>query len=344
MKSVAVLVVVCGCMSTMHFGGGKSAKEAQHDEARDLTPPSLTVDHEWTGPIATAKVRVYADDDYRAQNMHWQQGFDEQLEYVNEVLAAGFGVRLVADYREWPRHAPGETLEQALAELHELDRGDDVFEVIGLTSSLSLVSATFENIGMGALPGRHLVVRGYADVFERQAFDRAFTTLDQSEREAMYVARRRHKTATVLLHELGHTLGAPHVEEADTIMNPAYSDHSAAFDAHSRELMLATLDERLHRQSVHAATASAVTTSGEHYAAPAHATLVITVDAQGAATVGGQSVDDDVMRRLMKISYDDDHDTQVVVKASKKTPHAAVVKILDAAKAAGLTKLAMGVE
>jgi len=341
MKPVVVLVALCGCFVSpvMHFGGGKSAKEAQHDEAKQLTPPALTVDNEWTGPIATAKVRVYADDDYRAQNVHWQQGFDDQLAYTNEVLAAAFGVRLVAEYREWPRHAPGETLEEALAELQQLDRGDDVLTVIGLTSSLSLVSATFEHIGMGAMPGRHVVVRGYADVFERQAFDRVFTKLEPEEREAMYVARRRHKTAAVLLHELGHNFGAGHVEELDTIMNATYSDHSAAFDAHSRELIRATLDERLHRRSAQATTAA-----GTREPPPAHATLVIAVDEQGVPHVGGQPVDDASLRELMKLTFDDDHGTEVVVKASRHTPHDAVVKVLDAAKVAGLTKLALAAE
>lgn len=337
MKSVVVLVALCGCFVSpvMHFGGGKSAKEAQHDEAKQLTPPALTVDNEWTGPIATAKVRVYADDDYRAQNVHWQQGFDDELAYTNEVLAAAFGVKLVAEYREWPRHAPGETLEEALAELQQLDRGDDVLTVIGLTSSLSLVSATFENIGMGALPGRHVVVRGYADVYERQAFDRVFTKLEPEEREAMYVARRRHKTAALLLHELGHNFGAGHVDELDTLMNATYSDHSAAFDAHSRDVIRATLDERLHRRSAQATTAAAT---------PAHATLVIALDEQGVPHVGGQPVDDASLRELLKLTYDDDHDTQVVVKTSRKAPHEAVIKILDAAKAVGLTRMALASE
>jgi biopolymer transport protein ExbD len=341
LKPVVVLVALCGCFVSpvMHFGGGKTASEAQHDEAKQLTPPALTVDNEWTGPIATAKVRVYADDDYRAQNVHWEQSFADELAYTNEVLGAAFGVKLVAEYREWSHHAPGETLQDALAELQQLDRGDGVLTVIGLTSSLSLVSATFENIGMGALPGRHVVVRGYADVFERQAFDRAFGKLEPEEREAMYVARRRHKKAALLLHELGHNFGAAHVEDADTIMNAMYSDHSAAFDAHSREVIRATLDERLHRRSAQATTASAT-----REPAPAHATLVIALDAQGVPHVGGQPVDDASLGELLKLTFDDDHDTEVVVKAPRKAPHEAVIKVLEAAKAAGLTRLALAGE
>ena len=281
---------------------------------------------------------MYADDDYRAQNVHWQQGFADELAYTNQVLAAGFGVRLVAEYREWPRHAPGETLTEALGELEQLDRGDDVFAVIGLTSSLGLVSATFEQLGVGSLPGKHVVMRGYADVFERQAFDREFTKLEPEEREAMYVARRRHKTAAVTLHELGHNWGAPHVDVTDTIMNPTYSDHSASFDTQSRELIRATLDERLHRQSAHATMAVAKVQP------VAHATLVIAVDDQGMAHVGGQPVDDASLGELMKMSFDDDHETQVVVQATRHTPQAAIVKVLDAAKAVGLTRVGFAVQ
>lgn len=149
MKSMwlGVLVLV-GCVSpVMHFGAGKSATQAQHDTLNELTPGRLAMAKRWQGPVAEAKIRVYADDDYRAQNHKWQQAFDERLDYANGVLAANFGVRLVADYREWDHHASGETLTEHLAQLQELDAGNDVLVVVGLTSSQSLVSATFEELG-----------------------------------------------------------------------------------------------------------------------------------------------------------------------------------------------------
>jgi predicted Zn-dependent protease len=231
----------------MHFGSGKSAHEAQQEEYGRVTPASFAGHHEWAGEVSTAKIRVWADDAYRAQNLHWQQTFQDQLEGANEVLAVTFGVRLVADYRVWQRHAPGASLEESIDALAQVDAADDVLSVVGLTSSMSLVSATFEQLGLASVGGRHMVIRGYADVEERKMFEAAFTELRAEERDLLYQSRRRHKTIALLLHELGHNLGADHVPTEDTLMHETYSERSSAFDPQSHEVILATLDQRLHR-------------------------------------------------------------------------------------------------
>src|SRR5512144_2619562 len=159
MKLVAAgaMVMMCGCLISpgMHFGGGKSAREAQQEEYERVTPASFAGHREWAGDVSTAKIRVWADDAYRAQNLHWQQTFQGQLDVANEVLAATFGVQLVADYRVWQRHAPGASLEDSLDTLAQVDTGDAVLSVVGLTSSISLVSATFEQLGLASVGGRH---------------------------------------------------------------------------------------------------------------------------------------------------------------------------------------------
>jgi biopolymer transport protein ExbD len=119
---------------------------------------------------------------------------------------------------------------------------------------------------------------------------------------------------------------------ADTIMYPIYSDRSAAFDPQSRDLMLA----RLGRTS----TAIVETTP----AVAQHPVLAITVDAQGQLILGGRTLDDDSLDGLLQLSFKDDPDTEVVVKAAKTAPHAAVIKILDHAKAAGLKRMAIAVD
>ena len=335
-----VLVGLAGCFAAtpvMHFGSGKSAKEAQHDEAAKLTPPTLVTDHEWSGPVETVKVRVYADEQFRAQNVHWQETFDGELANATEVLGAEYGIKLVPEYHEWARNAPGESLEDALRELEQLDDGRGAMTVIGLTSSLSLVSATFEQLGLANLGGHHLVVRGYADVFERQMFDRAFKELTADEREAMYFARRKHKTSAVLLHELGHTYGAPHADTSDTIMSAMYSDRSSAFDGKSHDIILATLAERLHRAAPEAAKATTASSSAP--AAPvSHATVVIVVDAKGAATIGGKPVDNGSLKQLLEKSYGDDHDTEISVHAAKGAPQHRIIEIVDVARDVGLVK------
>ena len=157
MKLVAVgaMVVMCGCLISpvMHFGEGKSAHQVQQEEYGRVTPTSFAGHREWGGEVSTAKIRVWADDAFRAQNLHWQQTLQDELDAANEVLAATFGVRLVADYRVWQRHAPGASLEDSLEALAQVDPGDDVLSVVGLTSSISLVSATFEQLGFASVGG-----------------------------------------------------------------------------------------------------------------------------------------------------------------------------------------------
>lgn len=189
--------------------------------------------------------------------------------------------------------------------------------VIGLTSSQGLTTGTFDHIGLATIGGNHMMLRGYADVEEREIFERAFKKLSAGERERLYTARRRHKGAAVLLHELGHNLGAPHTVLADTLMYPTYSDRSAAFDPDSRTIMRARVDRVLGRTPRDAVPAPSE-------AAAKHPVVAIT-------TLDG----------ILKLSFDDDHDTQVVVKTARGAPHAIVVKVLDHAKAVGLTHMAI---
>lgn len=245
--AVAV-VIMSGCLISPIIpigGGGKSRTELQHESLGKLFPAQLVALGKWTSEVRVARLRVWADDEYRAQNLRWQRGFDEELDYANHVLFPMLGVRLEAEYRSWERHAPGSTLADHLETLATIDPGDDVVWVVGLTSSLSLASATFEQLGVATLGGRHLVVRGHADLEERKAFERAFPDLDPEERESVLEARRRHKTTAVLIHELAHSLGALHETEPDWIMNASYSHHAASISDRNRELMLITLDERL---------------------------------------------------------------------------------------------------
>lgn len=292
---VGAIVMMCGCLISpvMHFGSGKSAHEAQHEEYERVTPASFAGDHKWAGDVSIAKIRVWADDAYRAQNLHWQQTLQDQLDAVNEVLAATFGVRLVADYRTWQRHAPGASLAESLDALAQVDAGDDVLSVVGMTSSISLVSATFEQLGLASVGGRHMIMRGYADVEERKMFETAFTELRAGERDLLYQSRRRHKTTAILLHELGHNLGAEHVSDEDTLMHETYSARSSAFDPHSHDVILATLDQRLHRGRVGAPAAEPATPEATTRGAASgvHPKLMVNIDDAGQHIVGGHALD-----------------------------------------------------
>ena len=226
-------------------GGGMSAGQRQARTLSKMLPAQLAAASRWKGEVRVAKLRVWADTEYRAQNVRWQHTFEDELDYANQVMTPMLGVRLEAEYQSWDHHAPSGTLSDHLAALDAHDPGDEVVWVVGLTSSLSLVSATFEQLGIAQVGGRHLVLRGYADLEERAAFERAFPDTNRQERELVHEARRRHKTTTVLLHELAHSLGALHETEPDWIMSQAYSHLAASIGDANRELMLITLDDRL---------------------------------------------------------------------------------------------------
>jgi matrixin len=342
MRSAAVgMFVVCGwlasaCLITpvMTFGEGKTASQSQHDLAAEhVAPSSFERSHDWDGRISRVRIRVWADDAYRAQNLHWQQTFEDSLEHANEVLGGMFGVQLVAEFRSWSRAAPGATLEDSLQALAELDPGDEVRTVVGLTSSLGIVAASFEKLGVAEVGGHHMILRGYADLEERKTFDRLFTELRQEERELLYQARRRHKTTGVLLHELGHNLGAEHVPDEDTLMHDTYSEHATTFDPRSRGVILAGFDHWLHRAQPAATDPAANAAPAARPFARAATQLVIDLDATGKATANGAPLDS---AQLDALFAGPDRPGEVVLRYGKTTPPEARNAVIGRAQAAGV--------
>lgn len=329
---VFVLVLSTACVMTpvMRFGGGKSRVEAQHDTLSDLLPAQLTMERAFSGPTATATIRVYADDQFRAQNVDWRKAFEGVLDYANAVLGPQLGVKLVADYREWKHHAPSATLQDHLRELGSVDRGDGALCVVGLTSSLGLVTATFDQLGIAQLGGKHMVIRGYADVEERRAFAAAFPDLAADERDNAHASRRIHKTTTVFLHELAHNLGAGHEAAEDTIMNASYSHRAAAFTAEARRTIQATLDYRLGRSTEAPAPVQAA-----HVPAKSHGKLLVRVTKTGLV-IDGREYDDGEVNIVLSMQASLDAEIEVVIERDRDAPREAVPATVERAKALGL--------
>lgn len=332
------LAVLCGCFYTppIPFGAGKSSQDAQWESLNKLMPPMLAAEQEFHGEVRTLKLRVWADDEYRAQNVQWQHTFQEELDYANTVLGPMLGIRFDAEYKAWQRHAPGAQLEEDLDALARQDPGDGVFSVVGLTSAMGLTSATFDHIGLANISGRYMMLRGYADREEAQAFDRAFHDIDPETRKSVHEARRRHKTTGLFLHELGHNLGSPHDLESDTIMNATYSDHAASFSKNARAIMRATLDARLGRPGEPRPELAV------HTAAKKHALLVLGLTTTGEATLGGQPMDADILDELFRRTLADDRETEVVVNVTANVPNGALVHLIDRAKSAGFHRVSVG--
>lgn len=352
-RAVVVGWLAAGCISpVMTFGEGKTAKQAQRDTMSDLGPARLATNEKWSGEVTTKKVRVWADEPYRTQNRQWQASFEQPLELANLVITPLFGLRLVAEYLVWERHVPGSRLTEDLAALAERDPGTDVFAVIGLTSSLPLVSSTFDELGMAMIGGRHMVMRGYADLEERKLYANAFPDLRAEERELALVHLRHHKTAVILLHELGHVLGVEHETDSTTIMNASYSNRATSFSTSSRAIMLRTIDERLHRKASSPQLASGSTPAvaqpqakpeakvdaAPRTAAVPHAPVVIRVTKKGATLVGGKRVTAEALDALLKATYAEDPATKIVISEDRNVPTGVVGDLIDRAKAIGFAK------
>jgi hypothetical protein len=329
--------VGCFVSPVMRFGGGKSRTEAQHDVLSDLLPARLSMERVYRGTIATATIRVYADDQYRAQNLDWRRTFEGTLDYANAVLGPQLGVKLVADYREWKHHAPSATLEEHMRALDAVYRGDGALCVIGLTSSLGLVSATFDQLGVAQIGGRLMVMRGYSNVEERRAFAAAFPDLSPDERENAHASRRIHKTTAVFLHELGHSLGVHHEAASDTIMNAQYSHRAATFTPESRSRMQAMLDYRLGR----ATEAPALALEGAREAATkpqAHGRMLVRI-VKDSYLIDGRSYDESEIDIVFSTQASIDNEIEVVIERDKHVVREAVTATVERAKAHGLKRV-----
>jgi biopolymer transport protein ExbD len=333
-------VVVAACLAMtppIRFGSGvKTTEEAQHADLGRLMPTAIDLDAKYPGEVRTVKAHVWADDDYRAQNIHWKDTFQRDLDDFNLAASALFGIRLEPTYYTWDRHRPDAALADGLGELAGIDRDGGAFVVIGLTSALSIVSENAEFLGFAEQPGRNIMLRGFAAPVERAAFEREFHDVDPEERDSTLEARRRHKATTVMLHELGHNLGAPHdTAVSDTIMNPTVSLHAAAFTPEARELIQAGIDRRLGREHRGSAAGSAPV------AQTRHPSVVFEVTATGGLLFASQPVDLDTVKELLHQSAGNDPGTEVVVVLGQGAPQDLVVTVTEAAEAAGLHRVSI---
>ena len=75
---------------------------------------------------------------------------------------------------------------------------------------------------------------------------------------------------------------------------------------------------------------------------PSKASLVLVIPINGEVVVGGKPMQDAELDNLFRIAFQKDKGTQVVLKADKGVQHGKVVNLMERAKAAGLTRLAIG--
>ena len=64
--------------------------------------------------------------------------------------------------------------------------------------------------------------------------------------------------------------------------------------------------------------------------------------ADGQIIVGGKVVPEDAIGNLFRVAYARDKTTQVIIKADRGVTHGTVVKLMETAKQAGLSRIAIG--
>ena len=72
------------------------------------------------------------------------------------------------------------------------------------------------------------------------------------------------------------------------------------------------------------------------------ASLVIEVPLNGDVAIGGKTIPDAMLDNLFNAAFQRDKNTQVIIKADRGTQHGRVVNLMERAKQAGLTHLAIG--
>ncbi len=233
-----------GCFYNSQWGEGKREQQ----RALQRAAPAELSRAEGTGEVALRplRVRALATQRYTAQVVDAPRQFQESIDEANRVLS-GMGVRIALEsFKPWD--APEEDLLAALAALKAKETGRDVDGYVGLVGSLPRASASFHELGYAHVLGRHLVLRAPARADEVDAIERNLDELSSEERDRLTKNRRKHRAASLLLHELGHILGALHDSASASLMNPGYAPERSGFSPENVGLMQITLRHRGARE------------------------------------------------------------------------------------------------
>jgi predicted Zn-dependent protease len=242
---LAALVCAAALVACRHEDPYQMKKEYQALQAAQLRPAQLEHGQggEWHA-LRTMRVRLYADPALIKKG-GVRSEFEDRLAHANHVLEAGVRLRLTLEsVRDLPAQAPASDTGVLLSALQRLDDAKDVDFVVALVAASPVVTLSFHDLGRANVLGKHVVVRTMDDAAELRALE-GFDTLSADERSKLYQQRKRHKEMSVLLHEIGHALGALHTRDNYDLMHPSYDNHMQGFAPANLELMRYVVAERM---------------------------------------------------------------------------------------------------
>ena len=221
-----------------------AGKLSEHpaESVTKFLPATLEATRPKEGDPRTATVRIYTDAGVRALP-RWKDDITDQLDYANQLLQPMIGVKLVVEsFREWSRTGDP---HDALREVVEADKADDVTWVVGYVTPPDTASTVMAELGDAQPLGHHVMVRGWAEKPETDALAGKLPDLQDAARSEVLAAHRRHKQTVVLLHMLATTLGA--IAEADPawIQHVSYSPRQSTFSDRTRDLLQLAAGSRL---------------------------------------------------------------------------------------------------
>jgi hypothetical protein len=240
---LASLLTLAACFVGYDSSWGQ-AKAAQRRLAAAATPSPIAAANDAGGHPAKRiyRVRFRPNAHYLAQTVNPQEQLEQLVADADGVLSPAVGLHLELDKVEPWSFAADDKLEVALDALRRDDSGQDVDVVVGLIGALPGPTDSLHQVGYAEVLGKHIVLRAASRLGEHDAVDRALADLSEDERERVVRGRRRHRASAVLLHELGHVLGALHESEVASLMHPAYDTKMGGFGDDAISLMRIALD------------------------------------------------------------------------------------------------------
>jgi Matrixin len=243
--AVAAASGVSACFLGYNSNWGE-AKRAQQRVAAESTPASIVADVA-DSPSRDAGVRVFRvrlrpDAQYLSQTIDVPKQVADLVDDANRVLVTTVALRLEVERIVPWTLSTDEDLDRSLQALQAEDVAGDVDLVVGLIGALPRQTDSLHEVGRAALLGKHLVVRATGRLNEDRSIDKAFYELSDDERARMLRVRKRHRALAVLLHEIGHCLGALHESDPHSLMNPSYDPKMSGFGPGGVALMRAALE------------------------------------------------------------------------------------------------------